>query len=225
MTDFTKRTLLLGFAAALITTPAVTPVWAQSGKNQFSGLITPPSFNVADKARIARATAYLQDLDTAHGRFEQTDFKGRKSAGNWYLARPGKMRFEYDAPTSLLIVSNGKTVSMWDPRLQTFDQYPLSETPLSLFLARQIRFDQGVIVTAVSSNAHGFTLKARDRRKSSEGTVVLGFDQTANGALALREWTITDAQNRATNLKLTSFTRDSAQKADLFVLNKPQKKK
>lgn len=96
MTDFTKRTLLLGFAAALITTPAVTPVWAQSGKNQFSGLITPPSFNVADKARIARATAYLQDLDTAHGRFEQTDFKGRKSAGNWYLARPGKMRFEYD---------------------------------------------------------------------------------------------------------------------------------
>lgn len=83
-----------------------------------------PSFNAADKARIASATAYLQALGTAHGRFEQTDYKGRKSAGNWYLARPGKMRFEYDAPTSLLIVSNGKTVSMWDPRLQTFDQYP-----------------------------------------------------------------------------------------------------
>ena len=225
MTDLNKRTLLLGFAAALITTPAVTPVWAQSGKNQFSGLITPPSFNAADKARIAKATAYLQDLGTARGRFEQTDYKGRKSAGNWYLARPGKMRFEYDAPTSLLIVSNGKTVSMWDPRLQTFDQYPLSETPLSLFLARQIRFDQGVIVTAVSSNAQGFTLKARDRRKSAEGSVVLGFDQAANGALALREWTITDAQNRATNLKLTSFIRDSAQKPDLFVLNKPQRKK
>jgi len=54
---------------------------------------------------------------------------------------------------------------------------------------------------------------------------VLGFDQAANGALTLREWTITDAQNRATNLKLTSFTRDSTQKPDLFVLNKPQKKK
>jgi outer membrane lipoprotein-sorting protein len=221
MTDFTKRTLLLGLTAALITTPAM----AQSGKNQFSGLITPPSFNAADKARIASATAYLQALGTAHGRFEQTDYRGRKATGNWYLARPGKMRFEYDAPTSLLIVSNGKTVSMWDPRLQTFDRYPLSETPLSLFLARQIRFDQGVIVTAVSSSAHGFTLKARDRRKSSEGSVVLGFDQAPNGSLSLREWTITDAQNRATNLKLTSFTRDSAQKADLFVLNKPQTKK
>ena len=225
MTDLTKRILLAGLAAALVTAPAITPALAQGNKNQFSGLISPPSFNAADKARIQKATDYLQALGTAHGRFEQTDYRGRKSTGNWYLARPGKMRFEYDAPTSLLIVSNGKTVSMWDPRLQSFDQYPLSETPLSLFLARQIRFDQGVIVTAVSSNAQGFTLKARDRRKSVEGSVVLGFDQAPNGALALREWTITDAQNRATNLKLTSFTRDSAQKADLFVLNKPQKKK
>ena len=225
MTDLTKRILLAGLAAALVTAPAITPALAQGNKNQFSGLISPPSFNAADKARIASATAYLQALGTAHGRFEQTDYRGRKSTGNWYLARPGKMRFEYDAPTSLLIVSNGKTGSMWDPRLQSFDQYPLSETPLSLFLARQIRFDQGVIVTAVSSNAQGFTLKARDRRKSAGGSVVLGFDQAPNGTLALREWTITDAQNRATNLRLTSFTRDSAQKADLFVLNKPQKKK
>ncbi|MFT4074786.1 MAG: outer membrane lipoprotein carrier protein LolA [Asticcacaulis sp.] len=225
MIDFTKRALLAGLAATLVTTPVITPASAQSGKNQFSGLISPPSFNAADKARIQQATSYLQGLGMAHGRFEQTDYKGRKTAGNWYLARPGKMRFEYDAPTSLLIVSNGTTVSMWDPRLQSFDQYPLSETPLSLFLARQIRFDQGVVVTAVSSNAQGFTLKARDRRKNVEGSVVLGFDQATDGAMALREWTITDAQNRATTVRLTSFSRDSGQKADLFVLNKPQKKK
>jgi outer membrane lipoprotein-sorting protein len=225
MTDFTKRTLLFGLAAAFVVTPVITPAVAQGSKNQFSGLIAPPSFNAADKARIQKATAYLQGLGTAHGRFEQTDYKGRRTAGNWYLARPGKMRFEYDAPTSLLIVSNGTMVSMWDPRLQSFDQYPLSETPLSLFLARQIRFDQGVVVTAVSSSAQGYKLKARDRRKNVEGSVVLGFDQAPNGELALREWTITDAQNRATNVTLTSFSRDSTQKPDLFVLNKPQKKK
>ena len=62
MTDFTKRTLLLGLAATLVTTSAIGPAFAQSGKNQFSGLITPPSFNDADKARIAKATAYLQAL-------------------------------------------------------------------------------------------------------------------------------------------------------------------
>jgi outer membrane lipoprotein-sorting protein len=224
MNDLNKRTFLLGLATAALALPA-TSGFAQSGKNQFSGLITPPNFNPADKARIKKATDFLEGLRTGKGRFEQTDFKGRKTQGNWYIARPGKMRFEYDAPSSLLLVSDGKNVNMWDPRLQSFDRYPLFETPLSLFLAQHIRFDQGVVVTAVSSNAAGFTLKARDRRKSAEGSVTLGFDQAANGAVTLREWTITDMQNHATNVRLTTFTRDSALKPDLFVLNKPQIKK
>ena len=88
MTDLTKRTLLLSLMAG--TTVIAAPVFAQSGKNQFSGLITPPNFNPADKARIQKATSYLEGLATAHGRFEQTDYKGRKTAGNWYLARPGR---------------------------------------------------------------------------------------------------------------------------------------
>ncbi|MGA9659536.1 MAG: outer-membrane lipoprotein carrier protein LolA [Asticcacaulis sp.] len=221
MTHMNKRTLLLGLIASTVSASAM-PALAQSGKNEFSGLITQPNFNAADKARIASASAFLQNLRTARGRFEQTDNRGRKTQGNWYLARPGKMRFEYDPPYSLLIVSDGKNVNMWDPRLKSFDRYPLIETPLSLFLARQIRFDQGVIVTAVTSNATGFTLEARDRRKSSDGSVVLGFDQDTKGAVRLREWTITDAQNRSTNVKLVSFARDMALKPDLFVLNKPQ---
>lgn len=113
---------------------------------------------------------------------------------------------------------------MWDPRLQTLDKAPLSETPLSLFLSRQIRLDQGVVVTAVSSNPQGFFLKARDRRKQVEGSITLGFDQAANGALRLREWTIVDAQNRSTKVVLTSF-KTGANPADLFVFNKPQTKK
>ena len=227
MTDLNKRTLLLGLTATGLVSALASglPAAAQNSKNQFGGLITPPNFNAADKARIKKATEYLQALATGQGRFEQTDFKGRRTTGNWYIARPGKMRFEYDPPYSLLIVSDGKNVNMWDPRLQSFDSYPLSETPLSLFLARQIRLDQGVVVTAVSSNAQGFILKARDRRKSVEGNITLGFSQSGDGAVGLREWTITDAQNRATTVQLTSFTRDSGLNPSLFVLNKPQTKK
>ena len=201
------------------------PVFAQSAKNNFATYVQAPSFNADDKARIAKATDYLQSLGTAQGRFEQSDARGRVTQGNWYLARPGKIRFEYDPPSSVLIVSDGHQVRMWDPRLQSFDSYPLDETPLSLFLSKQIRFDQGVIITQVSSNASGFTLKARDRRKQVEGSVTLVFDQGANGALTLREWTIVDAQNRATTVKLTSFTRDSRLKPEIFVLNKPASKK
>lgn len=214
-----RRALLFSLMAL-----AATPAFG-AGKNDFDIYVHAPDFNAADQARIAKATAYLQNLGTASGRFEQTDFRGRVTQGNWYLSRPGKMRFEYDPPSSLLIVSDGKQVKMWDPRLQSLDSYPLSETPLSLFLARQIRFDLGVIVTQVTSNATGFTLKARDRRKQVEGFVTLGFNQAPDGTVALRDWTVVDQQGRPTTVKLITFQRDSAAKAGLFVLNKSQAKK
>lgn len=220
MTTLTRRFLLAGFATAA----AATALPALAGKND-NGLLFQPTFNPADKARIAKATAYLQALGTGQGRFQQVDFRGRITNGNWYLQRPGRIRFEYDAPYSLLIVSDGRNVNMWDPRLQSFDQYPLSETPLSLFLSKQISFNQGVIISAISSNAAGFTLKARDRRKQVEGFVTMTFAQDATGNVMLKEWTVVDQQNRPTTVKLLSFTRDSALKPDLFVLNKPQKKK
>ncbi len=203
---------------------AATPALA-AGKNDFNPYVNAPNFNADDKARIAKATAYLQALGTASGRFQQTDFRGRVTQGNWFLARPGKMRFEYDPPSSLLIVSDGNQVKMWDPRLQSLDSYPLSETPLSLFLARQIRFDLGVIITQVTSNGTGFTLKARDRRKQVEGFVTLGFNQAPDGSVALREWTVVDQQGRPTTVQLTTFKRDAGAPVDSFVLNKPQSKK
>ncbi len=220
------RLLAAGLAATtLCATPLlVTQASAQGGKNNFDTYLVQPEFNAADKARIAKATAYLQALTGAEGRFEQTDDHGRTVQGKWYLARPGRIRFEYDAPSSLLIVSNGRQINTWDPRLQAFNSYPLSETPLSLFLDKTIRFDQGVIITQVSSNATGFILNARSRNKTVSGSVKLYFDQTGDGPVALKQWTITDAQGKATSVRLLSLS-ESHPAADLFVLQKPQSKK
>lgn len=215
-----RRYLIFGLSALI-----ATSVNAQSGKNNFDGFITPRKFNAADQARIQKAQTYLQGLSHAEGRFAQTDYRGKVTNGQWYLSRPGKIRFEYDAPVSVLIVSDGQKVKKWDPRLKTFDEFPLSETPLSLFLSKHIRFDQGVIITQVASDATGFKLTARDRRKQVEGSIVLEFSQSAQGAVALKAWTITDAQGRATTIRLTSFAAKPANQANLFVLKNPQGKK
>jgi outer membrane lipoprotein-sorting protein len=213
--------LSAGLAATLLCT---APVWAQGGKNNFDTYIVQPNFNAADKARIAKATAYLQALNGADGRFEQTDDRGRVVEGKWFLQRPGKMRFEYDPPSSLLVVSDGRQVKTWDPRLETFNAYPLSETPLSLFLDKTIRFDRGVIITDIKSNASGFTLRARSRNKTVGGSVDLAFSQTGDGPVALRQWTIIDSQGKGTTVRLLSLS-ESRPAANLFVLDKPQSKK
>lgn len=203
--SLTRRTLALALAAAPLPGLALA---------QAAGGLSPE-----DRALVARATAYLQDLDEARARFTQTDARGAGSRGTVFLKRPGKARFAYDPPSGLLVVSDGQAVSVADSRLKTFDKYPLMTTPLSLFLARNIRFDRGVTITRVSRLADGFTITARDGKKQTAGQIALTF---TDAPLALAGWTVTDAQGRSTRVQLIGLERASGLDAELFRLKDPR---
>lgn len=179
-------------------------------------LAQPRTLSAGDKALVDQAVGYLQGLTQAKGRFVQTDARGGTTRGTVYLSRPGKARFEYDAPSGLLVVSDGSVVTVTDSRLKTFDRYFLTQTPLSLFLAKSIRLDKGVQVTAVNRLADGFSLTASDVRKQTAGQITLSF---TTSPMALTGWTVTDPQRRATQVQLSGLTRATVD-AGLFVAPK-----
>ena len=207
MTRLTRRALALGLAALPL------PALAQRAPAA--------PLSAADKALVDRAAAYLEGLTEAKGRFVQTDARGAMTQGSLYLKRPGKARFEYDKPSGLLVVSDGGNVSIADSRLKTFDAYPLMATPLSIFLARQIRLDRGINVTRVARLTDGFSITARDAKKQAEGQITLTF---SDSPLALVGWTVTDAQGSSTRIRLTSLTKTSGLASSLFVLKDPRPK-
>lgn len=199
-TNTTRRTLLLAAPALLLATPALA--------------LTP-----ADQVMVDKAVAYLQGLPTARGRFVQTDPRGSVSQGLIYLQRPGRARFEYDAPSSLLVVSDGKVVSVADKRLKTVNRYFLSQTPLKLFLADEIRLDRGVTVSRVAKLNDGFEITAQDRAGKTRGQIVLTF---SDSPMQLIGWKITDARNAVTQVRLTSLTRAGELDPNLFRAPFPQ---
>jgi outer membrane lipoprotein-sorting protein len=205
-----RRSLTL----ALISSAFAGPALAQSAGG--AGL------SPADRALVDRAAAYLQGLTEAKARFVQTDARGRSVGGNVFLKRPGKARFDYDDPSGLLVVSDGGVVSVQDTRLKTFDRYPLSATPLSVFLAKNIRLDKGVTVTRVARQADGFSITARDGGKRTAGQITLNFREAPQ--LALTGWTITDAQNRQTRVQLQNLQKVAGLDGALFVLKDPRPK-
>jgi outer membrane lipoprotein-sorting protein len=210
----TRRSLILALAAAgAVAAPALAAPALAQGAGARTALAP------ADQALVARATAYLEGLSQAKARFVQTDGRGQTSQGVVYLKRPGKARFAYDPPSGLLVVSDGGTVSVADSRLKTFDKYPLMATPLSLFLAKTIRFDRGVEVTAVSRAADGFTITARDGRKQTAGQISLSF---RDAPLTLVGWSVTDAQRRITRVQLVGLAPASGLDPDLFYLKDPR---
>lgn len=199
----TRRTLSLALAAAAISAPA----FAQA------------PLSPEDRALVAQASAYLQDLHEAKARFVQTDPRGRTTEGTVYLKRPGKARFEYDPPSGLVVVSDGFAVTVANSRLMTFDRYPLGATPLSLFLAKTIRLDQGVDITAVDRTSGGFVITARDGHHKNAGQLALSF---AEDPLRLAGWAITDAQGGTTRVRLSDLQRTTGLDRALFVGKDPR---
>ena len=206
-----RRSLSLALVASAFAAPAFAPpAFAQAG------------LSPADRDLVDRAAAYLQNLTEAKARFVQTDGRGRSVSGDVFLKRPGKARFAYDPPSGLLVVSDGGVVSVQDTRLKTFDRYPLSATPLSVFLAKNIRLDKDVTVTRVARHADGFSITARDGNKRTAGQITLNFREAPQ--LTLTGWTVTDAQNRQTRVQLQNLQRVSGLASSLFVLKDPRPK-
>src|SRR6185312_9489813 len=178
------------------------------------------TLSTADLALVDKATKYLQNLDEVEGRFEQTNPRGVVETGDIFLKRPGKARFQYDPPSGLTVVSDGRNVSVWDSRLRTFDRTPLGATPLAILLARQIRLDQDVEVFRVGRYDDGFYLSARNAngQARTEGYITVVF---GDNPMQLRGWTLVDGQGQATKIKLTRLSKAPV-RPELFVLTDPR---
>ena len=210
--DFQRRRLLMG--AGLLTGLAALGVFdtAQAQSN----------LSAEDRTVVQQAQAYLQALTSAQGTFVETGPGGQRREGRFYLQRPGKMRFEYTSPAGLLVVSDGYNVKRYDPRLNNFQQVPLGRTPLSTFLARNVRLDQGVRIDRVTRMSSGaFAITARDSGRPNDGAVVLAF---AGDPMRLHEWTITDAQGARTRTQLTALQPASNLASSLFQLRDPTRR-
>jgi outer membrane lipoprotein-sorting protein len=191
-------------SAAACGTLAALPASAQPSPDQLSD---------DDQALVAKAAAYLEGMGELKGRFEQTDARGGVARGDLFLSRPGRARFAYDAPDSRLMISDGHTVWVADPRLKTLNHYPLRSTPLALFLSEHVRLDKGVEVTDVDHFSDGFALTAVDAHHRGQGQIVLVF---ASDPVRLREWSLTDSQGRTTRIRLTGLKSTSGLSPALF---------
>ncbi len=166
-----------------------------------------------DQALVDRAAAYLDGLTSVKGRFTQIDARGQVSGGVLYLKRPGLARFAYDPPSNLLVVSDGRNVTVSNPRLRTIDHYPLSFTPLSVLLANHAGFGRGVVVTRVTHLGDGFAINAHAAGHHGAGQVIITF---RTDPLRLTAWTLTDAEGQTTEVRLTELKAAAGLDSSLF---------
>ncbi len=160
----------------------------------------PPAAGVAGApAELARIEAYLNAIHTLKAHFLQVAPDGAVSEGTAWLERPGRMRFQYDPPSPLLLVAGDGFVVFHDASLGQNSTVPLASTPLGILLARHIRLSGPVDVTALRHLPGEVALTLQRRASPADGSLTLVF---STHPLTLRQWTVIDAQHQRTTVTL-----------------------
>src|SRR3954471_19053543 len=163
-----------------------------------------PQAAVAQPAPLAQVSAHLQAVDTMTANFTQTDRRGQVLSGVLTLKRPGKLRFQYQQGVPMLIVADGKRLSMIDYETKRVESYPIGNSPLGVLL--DSKYDLSRVAKVVRNDGQSLLVEARDPRKPQFGTITLGFAKTAGApaGLLLQGWTVIDAQNNRTTVRLSN---------------------
>jgi outer membrane lipoprotein-sorting protein len=161
------------------------------------GLATPALADpLADVAASLKATTSLS------ADFTQTGADGKILTGKMILARPGKIRFQYDT-AKLLIVGNGRTLTFVDYKVKQVSQWPVKSTPLGILLSSDP--DLSRVARVIAADRNGVLVEARDPKRPEFGTLEIAFARTAAapGGLALAGWAARDAQGGRTETRLS----------------------
>lgn len=173
-------------------------------------------------ADMARLNAHIAGVRTMTANFVQTDARGRSTAGKMELERPGKVRFEYGSG-DLLLVANGKTLTLIDYQVGQKSSWPLGRTPLGVLLSNSPDL-KGRAQIVPSNNSNVVAVRARDPAQYGSLTLVFLRSGSAPGGLQLYGWTAIDGQNHQTTVKLSDVRYNVAVPESAFTYAEPKKK-
>lgn len=194
-----------------------------------AGVLLAVSFaaNAADDQAAQQLRKLLDAMNSLQGDFVQTTYdkagvEQESSSGTFMLMRPGKFYWKTLEPMPQLLVSNNKTIWLYDPDLETVNirefTDDLRETPALLLSAdiEQLRKNFSIAKDAKDTTAEKYTLTP----KVTEGMfqqLVLVFK-----AGQLTEFAIQDSLGQLTRCQLSKVQRNKPLPEENFFFVPPE---
>ncbi|MBB1491191.1 MULTISPECIES: outer membrane lipoprotein carrier protein LolA [unclassified Paracoccus (in: a-proteobacteria)] len=153
----------------------------------------------AERISLNEISRYLNGLKTVVADFTQVNADGSVTPGRVYIHRPGRVRFEYQGDSTLVLASGG-TVAVFDRKSNSgAQQYPLARTPLNIILADNVNLARSGSVIGHTERKNTTVVTAQDPQHPEYGNIQMVF--TANPT-ELRQWVVTDDTGKKTTVIL-----------------------
>jgi outer membrane lipoprotein-sorting protein len=155
---------------------------------------------------LSEVVAHMQAVSTMTASFTQTDRKGQALTGKLLLKRPGHVRFEYQKGVPLLIVADGKSLTMIDYEVKQVQRWPIKNSPLAALLdpgKDLARFGKRVN----TGDKNVISVEVKDPKRPEYGTITMVFARQAGapGGLTLNGWVALDSKSNRTSIRLSGI--------------------
>jgi outer membrane lipoprotein-sorting protein len=183
-------------------------------KDTTAAAVTPGGFSPAQQAQANKVSSYLSSVQQLVGNFVQVGPDGSRMKGEFYMQKPGRVRFVYEAPSAIDIVADGQSVVVRDRKLATQDVYPLSQTPLRFLLSDRIDLLRDTNVVGIRSDDVYVTVIIEERQAligTSRLMMMLGAKD-----YQLKQWTVTDPQGYDTTVAVSNLDTSKRPDPNLF---------
>jgi outer membrane lipoprotein-sorting protein len=207
---------------ALVLALVVLPIAAGSiGTNPaFAATPKAATLSAVDRADAQRIEQYLNGIHTLAGHFQQYAPDGSTAGGKVYLSRPGKMRFEYDAPSPILLIADGTFVVYVDNKLKQVTYLPIGSTPAWFLLRDKVSLEDGVTITKFVHEPGVIRVTVVQTKSPDDGSLTMVF---SDKPLDLKQWTVVDQQGKTTTVALSEVRYDVPVSPQLFTFVDPRK--
>ena len=165
-------------------------------------LVLPAAPAAAQADQLDQVVTALRAITTMRADFTQTDRNGQVVRGVMTLKAP-RVRFEYEPSAKMLVVSNGRSLTLVDYEVNQVQRWPIGNSPLGALLApkKDVKRFGRLLPT---SNPNVLSIEVRDSRNGVTITMIFVRNASAPGGLELTSWVALDAQNKRTTVRLSN---------------------
>lgn len=177
-----------------------------------------PVIKTDDKEEVARIEAFLNSFKSLKADFMQTLSDGTTLKGKVAIARPGKMRLEYEPPNENLLVADGAFVHVWDGQSKTGSSVPLGTSLADIILRDDLKLGGDIRVSDIKEYPAALLVTLVQSDNPAAGSLTLEFEDRP---LKLKNWRVVDAQGLETRVAIYNQEMDVAIPSSTFFYRDP----
>ena len=188
------------------------PAWNQTVSKEVS--VVGEQLDKKQIELVQKVSGYFNQMGDMKGLFVQTNADNKRSRGKFYVKRPGRFRFDYGAPSRLVIISDGQYLAIQDFDLKTDDRVSLDNTPFRVLMRKDVDLLRDAHVLLVQDIDDVIVVALEDRNTDNPGRIKLFLAKKPT--LELKEWITTDPQGLDTRVELHELSKADDLDPNLF---------